>query len=620
MEVQGREPDEHPPGVDAAFVALLVAIVAVPLVVGAAALRRPVWAPVLDLAMTEVRVRDVGTAHSPLIGLPGRIGGDGIQGSHPGPLSFWLLAPVYRLAGSTAWGLHLAVAVLDLVAISLALVLAGRRGGRVLAAGVAIVIALLAVGYGVAPLLEPWNPYLPLLWWLVVLLCVWSVLCGDLVGLPILVFAASLCAQTHVPYLALCLGLGALAVVGIAAGGRWGVPRPPGRWRWVVAAAALGVMLWLPPTIDQAINEPGNYRILLDHFGTPPEEPVGLGRAGTEVLEHFDLGHLVVDQLQRPGLLARGELDRFPVAWRGAALLAVWSASAVLGWRRSPSTLRALHLALAVATVLGWYSISRIFGVVWYYLMLWLWAVAALAVLATIWSLVVALQRRWQRPAAAGGGVSRRLVPALVVGAAALSARSLVVASDAEPSDPQLSRVLTALVGPTSEALDASEGPAPGPDARYIVGFSDALHIGSQAYGLVNELERRGYDVGMDPAFKVPMTEHRELPVEEADARIQLVTGVNIDEWRSLDDVVEVVTVDLRTPEQLAELERLRRSVTARLADEGLAELVPYLETNLFRAAIDQRASEPLRVDMDRMLKIGLPTAVFLAPAATTGS
>jgi hypothetical protein len=75
---------------------------------------------------------------------------------------------------------------------------------------------------------------------------------------------------------------------------------------------------------------------------------------------------------------------------------------------------------------------------------------------------------------------------------------------------------------------------------------------------------------------------------------------------------------DLRTPEELAELADLRAEVEEQLADEGLTELIPYLDTNLFRAAIDQRASEPLRVKMDRMLKIGLPTSVFITePTAT---
>jgi hypothetical protein len=149
------------------------------------------------------------------------------------------------------------------------------------------------------------------------------------------------------------------------------------------------------------------------------------------------------------------------------------------------------------------------------------------------------------------------------------------------------------------------------------VGFDDALHIGSQAYGLVTELERAGYEVGMDPAFAVPITEHRTLDPSEASARVELVTGPLIEQWREAPGVVEVATVDLRTPAQLAELAELKAEVVPALREEGLEELIPYLDTNLFRAAIDQRASEPLRVKMDRMLKIGLPTAIFLAPPET---
>ena len=45
--------------------------------------------------------------------------------------------------------------------------------------------------------------FLPLLWWVVFLLAVWSVVAGDLPMLVVAVAAASFCAQTHVPYLAM---------------------------------------------------------------------------------------------------------------------------------------------------------------------------------------------------------------------------------------------------------------------------------------------------------------------------------------------------------------------------------------------------------------------------------
>lgn len=587
---------------------------ALPLVAGTVALHRAPWSPVLDLAMTELRVRDVGGAHSPLIGLPGRIESRGIQGSHPGPLSFWLLAPGYRLFGANGWGLHAATALLDCVAIGLALVLGHRIGGRRVATGVAVGLSLLIVGYGLGPLLEPWNPYLPLLWWAVFLLSIWAALLGDRPALLVLVASGSLCAQTHVPYLGLCLALGGLALLGVAVQAAGHPGDRPSAFRWGAAALLLGTVLWLPPVIDELTNDPGNIELLADHFLTPPEEPIGLRRAGTEVLEHFDLGHLVVDQVRQPGLLARGEPGRFAVGWRGALLLVTWAGLAVAAWRRSPRTLHALHLLVAASTVVGWYSLSRVFGVVWFYLMLWLWAVAVLALVAGVWAAVVLRSGS----ATAAGDEQPRLrsrslaVPLALV--AALTLRSTLTAPDTSASDNQLSVVLHELVAPTAEALAAGEGSATGRGGRYLVGFDDALHIGSQAYGLVTELERVGFDVGMDPAFGVAITHHRTIRPEEATARIELVTGVYLDAWRAIPGSIEAAAVDLRSPAELDELARLRPEVEDGLQREGLAELLPFLDTNLFRAAIDQRASEPLRVKMDRMLKIGLPTSIFITP------
>lgn len=607
---------------DRAFLAALVGLVALPLVAGTIALRRPPWSPVLDLAMTELRVRDVGGADTPLIGLPGRIGSGGVQGSHPGPLSFWLLAPAYRLLGSDGWALHAATAVLDVVAMSIALALGHRIGGRRLAVGVALGLSLLVVGYGLGPLLEPWNPYLPLLWWVVFLLSLWAMVLGDRPAIVIAVLSGSLCAQTHVPYLGLCLGLGALGTLAVLARLRRHAAERRPTARWALGALALGGLLWVPPTVDQLTEDPGNYSLLIDHFGTPPEAPIGLRAAGTEVLEHFDLGHLVVDQVREPGLLARGDLGRFPVAGRGVVLLGAWALAAAIAWRRSPRSLQVLHVVVGAGTLLAWYSISRVFGVVWYYLMLWLWAVALLALGALVWSVLVALGRAdagpdpvAPRPALRGPAM---VVPLLLV--ALLSLRATATAPDAVASDNQLSEVLHALVAPTVDALDAGVGEATGRDGRYLVAFDDALHIGSQAYGLVTELERAGFDVGMDPAFGVPITHHRTITPAQATARVELVTGIYLDEWRAIPGAVEVGPIDLRSPAELEELATLRAEVEPALEAEGLGELIPYLDTNLFRAAIDQRASEPLRVKMDRMLKIGMPTSVFItAPNAGPG-
>ena len=155
------------------------AALALPFVVALIALATTHWSPVLDLAMTELRVRDVFGPHTPLIGLPGRIGTFPEQGSHPGPLSFYLLAPVYRLLGSTAYALFVATAVINVGAAWTAVWVAQRRGGRRLVLGVGAVLMVLMAWLGASVLTQPWNPYLPLVSFVVVLLSAWAVLDGD---------------------------------------------------------------------------------------------------------------------------------------------------------------------------------------------------------------------------------------------------------------------------------------------------------------------------------------------------------------------------------------------------------------------------------------------------------
>ena len=264
------------------------AVVGLPLLVAAVVLYGRHYHPVLDLAMTEFRVRDVGSMHTPLIGLPGRIGKFPEQGSHPGPLSFYLIAPVYRLFGASAWAMLVGAIAVNIAALGTSLGLAFRRGGWWLTGAVAVWLLVSMRGYGVVVLTQPWNPYLPLLAWTVVVLAAWMVLEGDHFMLVPLVAAGSLCAQTHVPYLLLCVGLFAVCACVTLVRWRRGDRTVRRSLAWSVG---LGTLLWLPPLVDQAVHTPGNIRMLQQHFMNPSETPIGV-RAGLSVLlRHLDVTH-----------------------------------------------------------------------------------------------------------------------------------------------------------------------------------------------------------------------------------------------------------------------------------------------------------------------------------------
>lgn len=590
-------------------VGLLVAL-AIPFVVALVALHQPREHPLLDMAMTEIRVRAVGTTDAPLIGLPGRIGELGRQGSHPGPLSFWSLAPAYRLFGASAWSLHVASAVVQLAAMGGALWIAYRRGGIRLVVGVAVILALLARAYGMTTLTEAWNPHLPLMMWVVLLLAVWSVLCDDLAMLPVAVFAGSFCAQTHIPYLGVAGGLIAfMFVAGFVAAWRRH-DRDPGallRYRnWTLVGLGVGALVWLLPVIDQLTATRGNFSVILEHFRHPPEDPVGLGSGIELVLIHLNPWTVLTSQVVTETLSTTT-----PGSWLpGLAFLVVWGASAVAAWRLRVRALMRLNIVLAVALVLAVVSAARIFGFVWYYLLLWAWGITALMVLATAWTVVELVRRRLDqdsRARAARFGTAAAGVALLVV-VTVLS----VEAADTERPVPGLSDSLGEVLDPTVATL-ADESAGYGRDGRYLVTWEDPVSIGAQGWGLLNELDRRGFDVGLLEPYWTASTRHQRLDPGDATARVHLAVGAAIGRWANEPGVERIVHIEPRSVEERAEFQRLREQVIEDL-EVVAPDLVPEVDLNLLNAAADARVSTATQDRIARMIHLGLPVAVFVGP------
>jgi hypothetical protein len=583
------------------------AVVGLPLVVAAVALHGRHWYPVLDLAMTEFRVRDVFGPHTPLIGLPGRIGEYPDQGSHPGPLSFYLLAPTFRLLGSSPWALEVGAIVVHLGAIATALWIGWRRRGRLGVAAVGAVLVLAIRGYGQILLTQPWNPYLPVLSWIVVLLAVWAVLCGDALMLVPAVVAGSLCAQTHVPYL---VPAGALVLAALGHVAWWG--RHDRRQRRLVAATAvLGAVLWAPPVVDQLTNDPGNIRKLVDHFGSPPEPALGWWPGVRLMLAHLDVWAGFARQLTQTGRFVATAST-----WRGALVLALWAVAAVVAWRVGSRALQWLHVVVGAALVLGAASMARIFGKPWYYLTLWAWGITAVMLGAIAWSGVALLRhlRSRARPATRTPSTPWRWSWLLGGGVAVVSLATAVSFADAQVPEVRLSEAVRALAAPTEAAVVAGVGAADGPDQPYQVRWSDAADIGSPGFGLLAALERDGLDVAADPYFHVPVTDHRTRERPESIAQIQLATGSYIDAWRQVPGAVEVATYEPRTVAQRLEFAATRRRLLERLASEDLDDLVPLVDTNVFGAALDPRLSVDDQADFTTLLDLGQPMAVFIAP------
>ncbi len=570
------------------------------------AVAHPRWYPILDMAQTEMRVRDVFSAHPPLIGLPGRIGSLGArQGSHPGPLSFWALAPFYQLFGSSAWALQVATACINAIAIGASLLVVRRRGGRLLVLGFSGALAALIVFYGPDVLTQAWNPYMPVLWFILFVVGVWSVLCDDLAMLPVATFAACFCLHTHISYLGMVTGIGAVAVVWIA----WSLWRRRTAlgahpWRYILISAGILIVTSIPPIVQQLTHDPGNLTLIWEHFTNPPADPIGIREGLKVLLVHLNPWRLLAGQDANTGSLIPGAL--FVVAWGAGAIVAV---------RRRERNLIALHAVIAVGLVLGLMSIANIFGFIWYYLMLWSWGLSALMLLTTVWafgSLAVSRTPSGVSRVSSRGAITVAWV--LIVVTVVSFARFSADASNLESPSPHLSQALDALVGPTVKAIDAGRVPGGGRDGRYQVTIKDPVTINGPGYGLLSELERSGIHAGFPQIYDAIVRESRVVTKERATAVVHFSVGPDIAVWNATPGAMRVATIDVRPRAERREFNRLQRSLGPRLRAIGRGDLVPNLTANIFTATFVLGLPADVSRDLVRMVDIGEPAAVFVGP------
>jgi hypothetical protein len=592
----------------------LVGLLSVPFLVALGVLHHPRWYPILDWAQTEIRIRDVTGGHPPLIGLAGRIGPFGPNGgSHPGPISFYLLWPMWALFGGQAYGMYAGNVVLDIAAVALSVWIGYRRGGMRFAIAIALILVVLMRAYGPFMLTLPWNPYLPVLWWFVVLLSVWSLLADDVVMLPVAVFAGSFCVQTHISYLGLVSGLGVLTIAG-ALWHRWRGPadeRATKRDLWVYGsiAAVLFVLLWIPPFVDEFTNHPANLSTIRDYFSNPPDPPIGLHSGLTVLLAQLNPAKLFGAPLVTDGAHASAS----NASWPGVLFVLAWLGSVVVAFRMKVRALLRLDLVLGVALVTGLISAARIFGKVWFYLLLWATALCALMLFAIAWTIFEIIRRRTRdddksRLAARGTAL---LVGLIVV----VTAIFTVSAAKIDVMTPRLNSQLGALTAPTVSALKQLE--AGGQKGTWLVTWlPEPQDIGAEGYGLLNELLRNGFDVKAEGGFRPGATAaHVSDDFGHMVGQVHLATGVDIARWRADPRFREIAYYDPRTPAERVEFDALHAQAVDGMKRDGAASRLHELDDNTFVLLLDNTLSPSTQKTISRMLDLGFPAAVFIGPA-----
>ena len=475
---------------DRRLVGLVLALTLLPLGVAVITLFvsvRPDFLPTADHALIELQVRDVGR-HELLNGLYSRQ-----DWRHPGPMFAYLAAPVYRLLGSTPVAVNTVAVLLNGGAIAGMALIARRLGGRGPMLATLVASALLLRTLGAETVRDPWNNYVTILPFGLMIFLTWAMLCREKWALPAGVVVASFLAQTHVGFVLLALpllllGAGALVVSAVRAGpgpDRRGLVRPG------LLALGLLALLWLPPVYDAGVNRrDSNLSRLVSYFRHSTE-------ATHTLLEGWGV---VTGQFSWPPEWATNALgqnflgeDRHMYSRPLPVLLALVALAAVVVWRRTAG--RRLVVVLAVALVLGIVAVARTLGGAFYYRLFWAWIPPVVAFVLVGWAGWMLVERRWPRRG------TRVLTAGAVAVLAVLAVVNSVTQVTTETRAEADGQVVAALLPGLLDDLDGRDG---------TVVITDAFGSGSwYSRGLVLELERRSIDVKVPATDLAPLSAHR---------------------------------------------------------------------------------------------------------------
>lgn len=451
-----------------------------------------VWNPG-DLAITELSIHDVGV-HPVWLGPYSRF-----HFNHPGPLLFYVLAPVYRLFGTRSVSLSIGALAINGAACAGILVVAWQRGGRRLVLWTAVLLAVWMRFLG-APLLQnAWNPFVTVLPFGLVVVLAWSIACGSTRSLAPAVFVASFVVQTHIGYTPATVAvLGAAIVLGAAdvvhsARAATGPRRRAvvvDALRWLAVAAVVGVVVWLPPIVEQFRHHPGNLT-RIDQFFEHAKPTVGVHQMMRVTLQQLG-------GIPRALLPLSAQQRAAPSGYGfGVVTLVVFGAATALAVRRRmPDVLRLAVLNVVLFAAAAW-SVLRIAGGFEVYLVTWISAASFTAWLG-IGASVLGDGRtpapvRWPRAARLHVPPEwRRAAPAVLLVAffvgTAFTVQAAADVANSEPK-PDVMRVLA------QRTLAATRG-----DHRPVLVVNQAQEW-PWAAGLILQLEKHGVAARVPPAW-----------------------------------------------------------------------------------------------------------------------
>lgn len=226
---------------------------------------------------------------------------------NPGPIQYYLAAPLYWLTGCKFDGICLTACLINLAAIAGVLLVAGRCAGRTALIWAALLLTLYVAFLDRASLVLSWAAVVTIMPFLLTVILFAAVATGRLGYLPVAILVSSYLAQTYVAYVPALATVATLSLLlcGVPklrrASGIRG-PRSGNVPRILLICLLVLVFAWALPVIRELTAPTSDISEMVSYFGRH-----GVCHSWSAVLEEL----LVV-------------FSAFPLSWFGGGEAAAW--------------------------------------------------------------------------------------------------------------------------------------------------------------------------------------------------------------------------------------------------------------------------------------------------------
>jgi hypothetical protein len=516
-----------------------------------------------DLALIELRTRDVLSAHPPLVGAYSRYGW-----SHPGPLEFYLFALPYRLLGGDFAALRLTALLFNLFTIAAIAWVARRRGVTALVLLMAVAAALVW-GLSANALTDSWNVTIAVLPFLLTIVACWCACCGDRWGWLVAAVAFSFVFQAHVGFGVVLAPLVLATAAWLSVGARH--DRPDVTFGDVAVGVVAALGLALPTLIDVVAHWPGNLERLLAWSFDNDEPTIGASQSLRLLGRSTSLSFPFHPAFPNQFVFSIGRVD---TGFLPGTLLVLLVIAVALTVRRQMAAEASLCACLVVVWISGFVAAGRVTQPLAFWLVEWLQPLAWLT-----WGAVMFVTWRLLQPATVDRFGRARLRQAgsliaavgLVVGTVGYAHKG-VSADEHDATTAPIEAFVTA-----AEHLDRSQ-------PIHIDYGGDPFSAGTIFLAVADELNKFGFDLCVDSAYANQFGDAR---VCSGRSDLALFIRNEPTALAPPDNSVTLGISDPLSPAQRQEADELTAQLDAVLQENDLSNDEPLLYTQLVELILD---------------------------------